>query len=171
AAPPTGAGFGDVSSGSSFVLWRDREVLPSTWLEGRLWLKAPTGRDEVKVDGRRDPHLQPGTRSWDFGAGLAAVHRLSWGALYGSVFYRENTPGALDYTYGDVILANAALEVPVGHAFGAPALEWLTAGIELNFRYAEYDRQDGQRFVDTGRAGRKCGRSGSWYRSSSPRST
>ena len=38
-------GLGDVSLGSSFVLWRNREVLPSTWLEGRIWLKAPSGRD------------------------------------------------------------------------------------------------------------------------------
>jgi hypothetical protein len=146
------SGFGDVSLGSSFVLWRNREVLPSTWIEGRLWLKTPTGRDETKVDGRRDPHLQPGTGSWDFGAGLAAVHRLSWGALYGSVFYRENTEGSLDYEYGDVILASAALEVPLGHAFSQPALDWLTAGLELNFRYASYDFQDGERFRDSGGA-------------------
>jgi hypothetical protein len=146
------SGFGDVSLGTSFVLWRNRDVLPSTWIEGRLWLKTPTGRDETKVDGRRDPHLQPGTGSWDFGAGLAAVHRLSWGALYGSVFYRENTEGSLDYEYGDVILASAALEVPVGHALSLPALDWLTAGLELNFRYASYDFQDGERFRDSGGA-------------------
>jgi hypothetical protein len=146
------SGLGDISLGSSFVLWRNREVLPSTWLEGRLWLKAPTGRDETKVDGVRNPHLQPGTGSWDFGAGLAAVHRTAWGALYGSVFYRENTSGSLDYTYGDVWLANAALEVPVGHAFGQPALEWLTTGLELNFRYAGYDRDHGERFEHSGGA-------------------
>jgi hypothetical protein len=146
------AGFGDVSLGGSLVLWRNRDVLPSTWVEGRLWLKAPTGRDETEVDGRRDPHLQPGTGSWDFGAGLAAVHRVSWGALYASAFYRENTPGSLDYSYGDVILANAALEVPLGHALGEAALDRLTAGIELNFRYAEYDRQDGERYRDSGGA-------------------
>jgi len=145
-------GLGDVSLGSSFVLWRNREVLPSTWLEGRIWLKAPSGRDEAKVEGRRDPHLQPGTGSWDFGAGLAATHRLAWGALYGSVFYRENTEGSLDYEFGDVILANAALEVPIGHAFSKPALDWLTAGVELNFRYASYDYQDGERYRDSGGA-------------------
>ena len=144
------SGLGDVSLGSSFVLWRNREVLPSTWLEGRLWLKAPTGRDETKVDGARNPHLQPGTGSWDFGAGLAAVHRRSWGSLYGSVFYRENTPGSLDYTYGDVWLANAAIEVPLGHALAQPALDWLTAGLELNFRYAGYDHEDGERFENSG---------------------
>ena len=146
------SGLGDVSLASSFVLWRDREVLPSTWLEGRLWLKTPTGRDEAEVQGERDPHLQTGTGSWDFGAGLAAVHRTSWGALYASVFYRENTPGSLDYTYGDVWLANAAVEVPVGHALGLPAFDWLTAGLELNFRYAGYDHEDGERFEDSGGA-------------------
>jgi hypothetical protein len=145
-------GLGDVSLGSSFVLWRNREVLPSTWIEGRLWLKAPSGRDEAEVEGRRDPHLQPGTGSWDFGAGLAVTHRLAWGALYGSVFYRENTEGSLDYEFGDVILANAALEVPIGHAFAQPALDWLTAGLELNFRYASYDYQDGERYHDSGGA-------------------
>jgi hypothetical protein len=144
------SGFGDVSLGTSFVLWRNRDVLPATWVEGRLWLKAPTGRDESKVEGVRDPHLQPGTGSWDFGAGLAAVHRLDWGSLYGSVFYRENTPGSLGYTYGDVWLANLAFEVPIGHALEQPWLTWLTAGMELNFRYAGYDHQDGDRYVESG---------------------
>jgi hypothetical protein len=144
------SGFGDVAIASSVVLWRDRDVLPSTWVEGRLWLKTPTGRDETEVDGTRDPHLQPGTGSWDFGGGLAAVHRRSWGSLYASAFYRENTPGALDYTYGDVFLANLAALVPVGHALGRPGFDWLTVGLELNFRYAGYDQDDGERDVDSG---------------------
>ena len=144
------SGFGDVALASSVVLWRDRDVMPSTWLEGRLWLKTPTGRDESEVDGTPDPHLQPGTGSWDFGGGLAAVHRRSWGSLYASAFYRENTPGALDYTHGDVFLANLAVEVPVGHAASQPALDWLTVGLELNFRYAGYDDAGGQRYQDSG---------------------
>jgi hypothetical protein len=40
----------------------------------------------------------------------------------------------------------------VGHAFETPWLDWLTAGVELNFRYAGYDREDGERFVDSGGA-------------------
>lgn len=146
------SGLGDISLTSSVVLWRDREVLPATWLEGRLFLKAPTGRDDREVDGIRDPHLQTGTGSWDFGFGLAATRRLAWGSLYGSVLWRENTPGALDYEYGDVFLANAAFEVPVGHAFGVTGLQWLTAGTELNFRYAGYDHADGVRYDDSGGA-------------------
>jgi hypothetical protein len=146
------SGLGDVSLASSVVLWRDRPVLPSTWLEGRLWLKAPTGRDETKVDGERDPHLQPGTGSWDLGAGLAAVRRLAWGSLYGSVFYRDNNHGSLDYEFGDVWLASVGLEAPLGHALGDPALDWLTPGFGFDFRYASRDEQDGERYVDSGGA-------------------
>lgn len=144
------SGVGDVSLGSSFVLWRDREVMPSTWLEGRLWLKAPTGRDDTEVDGVRDPHLQPGTGSWDFGFGVAGVHRRSWGSLYASVFWRENTPGSLDYRYGDVLLATAAIEAPLGHAVGRPELDWLTGGLALDYRYAGYDHADGEVYEHSG---------------------
>ena len=146
------AGFGDASLTGSFVLWRDREVLPATWIEARGLVKAPTGRDDEEVDGERDIHLQVGTGSWDFGAGLAATRRLAWGSLYASAFYRENTEGALDYEYGDAILANAAVEVPLGHALGSARLARLTTGFELNFRYAEADRADGERFDDSGGA-------------------
>jgi hypothetical protein len=146
------AGFGDASLTGSFVLWRDREVLPATWVEARALVKAPTGRDDEEVDGRRDIHLQVGTGSWDLGAGLAATRRLAWGSLYASAFYRENTEGALDYEYGDAILANAALEVPLGHALGSARLARLTTGFELNFRYAEADRASGERYDDSGGA-------------------
>ena len=137
------SGLGDISLASSVVLWRDRPVLPSRWLEGRVWLKAPTGRDETEVDGERDPHLQPGTGSWDFGVGLAGVQRMEWGSLYGSVFRRWNEPGSLDYEYGDVWLASLGLEAPLGHLLGRPGLD---------FRYAGYDESDGERYEDSGGA-------------------
>jgi hypothetical protein len=144
------SGLGDVALQTSVVLWRNRDVLPSTWIEGRALLKFPTGRSHQEVDGVEDPHLQVGTGSWDYGFGLAAVHRLEWGSLYGSVFYRVNTEGSLDYEYGDVLLANAALEVPLGHALGRSFLAPFTAGLELNFRDAGYDRFQGERYRDSG---------------------
>lgn len=144
------SGFGDLSLAASLVLWRNREVLPSTWLEGRLFLEFPTGQSSEEVDGARDPHLQPGTGSWDCGFGLGGVHRLSWASLYASVFYRVNTEGSLAYEYGDVLLANAALQVPLGHALGRPALSRFTPGFELNFRWAQYDEFGGQRYRDSG---------------------
>ena len=98
-----------------YVLWRDRDVLPSTWVEARGFGKAPTGKSNQTVDGVQDPHLQVGTGSWDFGFGLAGAHRLAWGSLYVSAFYRENLEGSLDYRYGDVVLTNVALEMPLSH--------------------------------------------------------
>ncbi len=97
-----------------------------------------------------DKHLQAGTGSWDAGAGLAGVQRLTWGTAYSSVVYRVNTEGSLDYEYGDVLLANAALLVPLGHATGMPELVRWTAGAELNFRWAERDRFAGDDFEDSG---------------------
>jgi hypothetical protein len=146
------SGVGDVSLATSVVLWRDRPVLPSRWLEGRVWLKAPTGANEDKVDGERDPHLQPGTGSWDTGVGLAGVQRFEWGSLYGSVFRRWNTEGALDYRYGNVWLATLAVEAPLGHLFSEPALDFVTPGLGLDFRYAGHDESDGERYDASGGA-------------------
>lgn len=144
------SGLGDVSLATSAVLWRDRAVLPSRWIEGRLWVKAPTGDDRTVVGGQRDPHLQPGSGSWDFGAGLAGVQRFEWGTLYGSTFHRRNQEGALDYRYGNVTLATLAVEAPLGHATGYPGLDVLTPGFGFDFRYAGYDEQDGERYEDSG---------------------
>jgi hypothetical protein len=146
------SGLGDVSLAASAVVWRNRDVLPSTWFEARGWVKAPTGRDEQRVGGVQDPHLQTGTGSWDFGFGAAAAHRLSWGSWYASGFYRLNTEGSLDYEFGDVALATAALEVPLGHALGHEALTRFTPGFALDFRWAERDRADGERYEDSGGA-------------------
>ena len=147
------SGLGDISVAGSFVLWRNRDVLPSTWIEARALLKTPTGRSRRREGGVIDPHLQAGTDSWDYGGGLAFNHRFSWGSAYASIFYRENGEGDfgdLDYEYGDFALANAGVEVPLGHAFGCSKLEWLTIGSELNYRYAKADRADGERFDDSG---------------------
>ncbi len=146
-------GLGDVAITGSYVLWRDREVLPSTSIEGRFFLKAPTGRTSRERGGFVDPHLQTGTGSWDFGVGVSGVHRFESGSFYASAFYRENTEAdfdGLDYEYGDVVLLNAAVEIPLGHALGNSALDWITIGGELNFRWADFDRVEGERFDDSG---------------------
>lgn len=148
----THSGLGDIALTASVVLWRNRPVLPDTWVEGRAFLKTPTGESSRRVNGVRDPHLQVGTGSWDLGVGLASVHRLEWGAAFGSVFYRRNTKGSLDYQYGDVALANAGVELALGHAFSAPPLERLTFAGEMNFRWAAKDRSDGARWNDSGGA-------------------
>ena len=143
-------GFADLSLHVGYVLWRDRDVLPATWIEVRAFGKAPTGESHQSVEGRRDPHLQLGTGSWDFGFGLAGAHRLAWGSFYASALYRENLEGSLDYRYGDVVLANLAFETPLSHFAANLVAAALTPGVELNFRYAEKDRSQGADYADSG---------------------
>ena len=50
-------GFGDIALATSLVLWRDREVLPSSFIEGRAFLKTPTGKSRIETNGFRDPTL------------------------------------------------------------------------------------------------------------------
>ncbi len=143
-------GLGDISASMSYVLWRNREILPSTWVESRAFLKFPTGTSHHKTKGVRDKHVQLGTGSWDFGFGMAATHKLEFTALYASVFGRVNTNGSLDYEYGDVVLANLAALVPLGHATGWSWLEPFTPGLELNYRWAAKDDFEGVHFDDSG---------------------
>jgi hypothetical protein len=144
------SGLGDVSVAASGVVWRNRPALPTTWVELRGFLKAPTGRDEQRVGGEKEPHLQTGTGSWDYGFGAAAVHRFEWGSLYASVFGRLNTEGALDYQYGDNVLSTLAVEAPLGHLTGAHELDRVIPGLALDFRWAGRDRQEGSDVEDTG---------------------
>lgn len=144
------SGFSDLSLSASAILWRNREVLPSTWFEGRAFLKFPSGKSSQAVDGVQDPHLQVGTGSWDFGFGLAAIHHLERASLYSSLSYRVNTEGSLDYEYGDVFLFNAGAQMPLGHALGRAFLNPFTPGFELNFRYSGFDHSEGQRYQDSG---------------------
>lgn len=146
------SGLSDVTLSSSAVLWRNRPVLPSTWVEGRVFVKFPTGESHQRVDGVKDPHLQLGTGSWDFGFGLAGVHRLEWASVFASAIYRENTEGSLDYEYGDVVLGNLGIEVPLGHALERSGLDALSVGTELNFRYAGSDKFRGERYRHSGGA-------------------
>lgn len=143
------SGLGDVSLFGTAVLWRNRDVLPSTQVEGRLMVEVPTGTDRERIDGVLDPHLQLGSGSWDWGLGLAASHKLTRNTLYASVFYRFNREGALDYEYGDVFLANLAVTSDALHLGGLGG-SGLRGGSELNLRYAGADHVAGTRYRDSG---------------------
>ena len=145
-------GLGDISFAATGVVWRNRDVLPSTWVEARLVVKTPTGKSKKKVNGeeKAEPHLQAGTGSWDTGLGAAMVHKLEWASLYTSFLYKINTEGSLDYEYGDAFLANVAIDVPVGHAIKVPALNWLRFSTQLNYRWADKDQSENENFNDSG---------------------
>jgi hypothetical protein len=146
------SGFGDLVTQVTGVLWRNRDVLPTTWVEGRAFAKFPTAESARSVDGVRDPHLQVGTGSYDFGFGTALVHRFEWASAYTSASYRVNQEGSIDYEYGDVVLANAAVAVPLGHALGTDRF-WLghvTPELELNLRWSDFDEFRNTRYRDSG---------------------
>ncbi|NQZ96047.1 MAG: transporter [Myxococcales bacterium] len=143
-------GLGDIALDVGYVLWRNRDVLPSTFVTGRAFLKTPTGDSRVVIDGTQDPHVQPGTGSWDFGFGLAATHKLEKAITYASTTYRINTQGSLDYEYGDVFLLNFVGLLPLGHATGISWLTRFTAGLEFNYRWADKDVFHGHDFDDSG---------------------
>ena len=142
-------GFGDAALYGTFVVWRDLERSPTAWVEARTMLKAPTGASEKSIGGERDPHVQVGTGSWDWGLGLAAARRLDSGNVYASAFYRVNRQGSLGYRYGSVLLANliyATPALPVGPLAGT----LVRPGVELNFRYAGKDVADGSLYDSSG---------------------
>ncbi len=142
-------GFGDAGLYATFVLWRDLERSPTAWLEARALLKAPTGASEKSFGGERDPHLQVGTGSWDWGLGLAAARRFDSGSVYASAFYRVNRQGSLDYRYGSVVLANLIYATPAS-AIEALRGSLVRPGVELNFRYAGKDVAHGSRYDSSG---------------------
>jgi len=141
------AGFGDLAFYVTTTLWRDLEHTPTSWVELRGMVKAPTGRSDKTIDGEQDPHLQVGTGSWDFGLGLAAGHHFESWLLYASTFYRVNTEGSLDYQYGDVFLANL---VATSQALPLNDWMWLRPGAEVNFRYAGHDNASNQIYPSSG---------------------
>lgn len=142
-------GWGDAALYGTAVLWRDLEHSPTAWVEVRTMLKAPTGASEKSIDGERDPHLQVGTGSWDWGLGLAGAKRLERGNLYASVFYRVNQHGSLGYQYGNAVLANLIYSTP---ALAIEPLGGLLVrpGAELNFRCAGKDDADGSKYDSSG---------------------
>jgi len=144
------SGLGDVSLMGSAIVWRDRDALPETWVEARAFLKTPTGKSDTAVNGVKDPHLQLGTGSWDFGFGAAVAHKLPVGSLYASTTYRVNTEGSLSYEYGDNLLANLAYQLSLGDLLGEKVFADWSPGFELNYRWAAYDHFHGDRYVDSG---------------------
>lgn len=144
-------GLGDIVLAGSFVAWRNREILPQTWVAVNVFGKFPSGKSKAAAQGGKvEKHLQPGTGSWDFGGGLSGAHHFSWGSLYASTSYRVNTKGSLDYEYGDVVLANAVIDFPLGHATGIKALGAFFPSLAVNFRWAAKDLSQGEAFQDSG---------------------
>jgi hypothetical protein len=109
-------------------------------------VKTPWGENNASQNGERlDEHVQPGTGSTDWFAGLSGSYQVNpQSAVFASVQYRLTGRNDAGYQYGRVALVNLAYE----HKLGA---RW-DGVIEANYRHAGFDETDanGARDPDTG---------------------
>jgi hypothetical protein len=100
-------------------------------------VKTDWGENDASADGERlDEHVQPGTGSTDWFAGLSGSYQLNpKSALFASGQYRSTGRNDFGYRYGQTTLLNLAYE----HKLGA---KW-DGVIEANYRHAGRDEIDG----------------------------
>ena len=137
--------------------WGDPEIyaqarLRSSPFEGDVGLRASLyavagvktawGENDLARGGERlDEHVQPGTGSVDWFAGLSGSYQLNpRSALFVSAQYRNTGRNDAGYRYGRVTLLNAAYE----HKLGGR----LDAVLEANYRHAGRDETDATGAVD-----------------------
>jgi hypothetical protein len=100
-------------------------------------VKTAWGENDASRNGERlDEHVQPGTGSTDWFAGLSGSYQLnSQSALFASGQYRHTGRNDFGYQYGRITLLNIAYE----HKLGA---KW-DGVIEANYRDSGRDQVDG----------------------------
>jgi hypothetical protein len=109
-------------------------------------VKTPWGQNNASRDGERlDEHVQPGTGSTDWFAGLSGSYQIDpKSAVFASVQYRQTGRNDTGYRYGRISLVNLAYEHKLGPKWDGV--------IEANFRHAGYDQigVDGETDPNTG---------------------
>jgi hypothetical protein len=109
-------------------------------------VKTDWGDNDARQGGERlDEHVQPGTGSTDWFAGLSGFYQVDRrSAVFASAQYRATGRNDFGYRYGDAMLFNVAYEHKLGGRWDAV--------IEANFRDAGFDEIDGSgaRDPDTG---------------------
>jgi len=145
------SGLGDPEIYGIFRLWSapwKEGMGRSSWVSILAGVKTPWGDNDAASGGERlDEHVQPGTGSTDWFAGLSAVHLLDErSTIYGSAQYRNTDRNDHGYLYGDSVLANLGYERKLGERWDA--------ALELNARDAGRDEMDadGEEDPDTGGA-------------------
>ena len=103
-------------------------------------VKTAWGENDASSAGERlDEHVQPGTGSTDWFAGLSGSYQVDpHSALFASIQFRDTGRNDAGYQYGEIFLLNLAYERKLSS-------RWDSA-IEANYRNADRDRID---FTDT----------------------
>lgn len=99
-------------------------------------VKTDWGENNASVGGDRlDEHVQPGTGSTDWFAGLSGSYQVDpSSALFFSGQYRHTGRNDFEYRYGRVALFNLAYEHKIGQRWDAV--------IEANYRRSSHDQTD-----------------------------
>ncbi len=140
-----GSGLADPELYGQLRLWASRfegDVGVRAQLFAVAGVKTNWGENDLSRDGERlDEHVQPGTGSTDWFAGLFGSYQLNpSSALFYSGQYRHTGRNDAGYQYGRISLLNVAYE----HKLGA---RW-DAVLEANYRYAGHDETDASGAID-----------------------
>ena len=105
-------------------------------------VKTDWGENNASEGGERlDEHVQPGTGSTDWFAGLSGSYQIDpQSALFASVQYRDTGRNDAGYRYGRIYLMNLAYERKISS-------RWDSA-VEINYRNADRDSIDSANTLD-----------------------
>jgi hypothetical protein len=118
----------------------DVGIRSSVFLVGGV--KTNWGENNARGGGERlDEHVQPGTGSTDWFAGVSGFYQIDRrSALFASMQYRATGRNEFGYRYGDSVLLNVAYEHKLGGRWDGV--------LEANYRDADYDEMDGSGLLD-----------------------
>ena len=140
-----GSGLADPEFYGQLRLWASHfegDVGVRAQLFAVAGVKTNWGENDLSRDGERlDEHVQPGTGSTDWFAGLFGSYQLNpSSALFYSGQYRHTGRNDSGYQYGRISLLNVAYEHKLGGRWDAV--------LEANYRYAGHDETDGSGAID-----------------------
>jgi len=132
-------GLADPEFSGQFRLWHsdlEGDVGVRSSIYAVFGVKTDWGENNASVGGERlDEHVQPGTGSTDWFAGLSGSYQVNpSSALFLSAQYRHTGRNDFEYRYGRVALFNMAYEHKIGQRWDAV--------IEANFRRSSHDQID-----------------------------
>jgi len=145
-----GSGLADPEIYGQMRLWSSRfegDVGVRAQLFAVAGVKTDWGQNDLSRGGERlDEHVQPGTGSTDWFAGLSGSYQLDrQSALFYSGQYRRTGSNDFGYKYGNIGLLNAAYEHKLGSRWDAV--------LEVDYRNAGRDEIDGSGATDPNTGG------------------
>jgi hypothetical protein len=117
------------------------------WISALGGVKTSWGKNDLRQDGERlDEHVQPGTGSTDWFAGLSGLYLLdARSTVFASAQVRQTGENDFGYEYGNLTLANFGYERKV--------TKRADAALELNYRDVARDRIDAAGALDPNTGG------------------